>query len=175
MARTAEALSGMAAGALAGLDRLTCLAAELLEVPLALLSLVDAERQVLVSSYGLPEFLRSSGSCPGADYSVCQQVVDRGVPFIVGDLGEEPEASRSSGGALATESALQAKTARTAMAGIRSCAGMPVVSGGAYVIGALCVADYLPRDWTHDKLAILADLAALAAAQMGLEDPGAVV
>lgn len=127
-------------------DRLTRLAAELLEAPVALMTLVEADRQFFVSSYGLPEPLCSARQTP-LEYSLCQHVVAGEGPLIVCDAASEPRLA----GNLAV-----------AELGVAAYAGMPLVAGDHHVVGALCVADFVPRDWTDDRLAILADLAAIA-------------
>lgn len=61
-------------------DRLTRLAAELLKAPIALLSLLEDDRQFFVSSHGLPEEVRSARQTP-LDYSICQHTVAAGRPL----------------------------------------------------------------------------------------------
>jgi GAF domain-containing protein len=137
------------------LDRLTCLAAELLEAPVSALTLVEADRQFFASSHGLPEPLRSRRQTP-LEYSFCQHVVAEGAPLIVRNALKDHRV-----------------TANRAVSefGIRSYAGMPIISPSRHTLGALSVVDYVPRDWTDDKLALLADLANVAAGALGLTVP----
>src|ERR1700730_13089960 len=66
-------------------DRLTRLSAQLLEAQIALITLVDADRQFFLSAFGLPEPFRSTRQTP-LEYSVCQHAVMTGRPFIVEDI-----------------------------------------------------------------------------------------
>jgi GAF domain-containing protein len=128
------------------LDRLTRLAGELLEAPMALLTLIDVDRQFFASAYGLREPLRSARQTP-LDYSICQYAVASGRPLIVNDAQRDAR--------LAGHPAVQEF-------GIAAYAGIPLVTEEGYTVGAFCVLDVVPRGWTADGLAILAHLAAVA-------------
>jgi GAF domain-containing protein len=43
--------------------------------------------------------------------------------------------------------------------GVIAYAGIPLITVEGHAVGTLCVADIVPRDWTDDRLAILARLA----------------
>lgn len=133
-------------------DRLTRLAAELLEAPVAMLTLVETDRQFFVSSYGLPADITEARQT-SIEYSICQHVVAGGVPLIVADT--------------ALDLRLDGNLAVAEM-GVASYAGIPLMSPDHFPVGALCVADFVPRDWTDDKLAVLADLAAIAMDELRL-------
>lgn len=126
-------------------DRLTRLAAQLLDAPLALLTLVEADRQFFVSSHGLPEPLRSDRQTP-IEYSICQFAVAAGRPLVVPDTSA---ALFLAGHPAVTEY------------GIASYAGVPLVTPDGWAVGALCVMDVAPRDWNDDQLANLALLAGI--------------
>src|SRR5258706_12546969 len=66
-------------------DRLTHLATTLLRVPVALVSLVDGDRQFFKSSVGLPEPLASLRQTP-LTHSFCKHVVASGEPFVLSDI-----------------------------------------------------------------------------------------
>lgn len=134
------------------LDRLTCLVAELLEAPVSTLTLVEADRQLFASSHGLPDPLRSVRHTP-LEYSFCQHVVATGAPFIVRDAAHD---RRLVGNRAVLE------------LGVGAYAGMPIVGRSRRTLGALAVVDYVPRDWTDDKLALLAEMAQIAADELGL-------
>lgn len=125
---------------------LTRLAAELLETPVALLTLVDADRQVLVSTHGLGEPV-SSPHQTSLDYSICQYTVACGRPLIVPDTSREP--------------ALAANLAVVEL-GVAAYAGVPLITADGHAVGALCVVDFAPREWSDRQVAVLADLAAVA-------------
>jgi GAF domain-containing protein len=124
-------------------DRLTRLAAELLDAPVALLTLVEDDRQFFVSSHGLGEPLRSNRQT-SLDYSICQHTVAAGRPVVIGDARQDPR--------------VDSNLAVTTL-GVAAYAGIPLVTPDGYTVGALCVIDFGPRDWTDDKLAMLSDVA----------------
>jgi GAF domain-containing protein len=126
-------------------DRLTLLAAELLESPVALLTLIDADRQFFFSPYGLPEPFRSARQIPLA-YSICRHVVATGRPLIVEDARLDRVLSDS--------------PAVTEL-GVIAYAGMPLVTAHGHAVGTLCVMDIVPRDWPDAGIAAMAHLAAI--------------
>lgn len=127
------------------LDRLTALAAEVLECPIALVTLLEPDRQRFVSSYGLPEELSRIGETP-LDYSICQHTVAARGPLVVGDTGADP--------------VLEA-TLAVSVLGIRAYVGIPLITAEGNALGTLCVLDVTTREWRSDQLALLADLAAI--------------
>ena len=126
-------------------DRLTRLAAHLLAIPVALLTLVDSDREFLVSSFGLDDRSGPDRDTPLED-SLCNQVVATGQPLIVPDFSADPD--------------LKSHPAVSAL-GIRAYAAMPLVTSERWAVGTLCVMDFHPRDWTDDQLANLDMLASI--------------
>jgi len=133
-------------------DRLTQLAAQLLEAPVSLLTLVDSDRQFFLSSAGLPEPLRSIRQTP-LELSICQYAVIARRPLIVGDTRADP--------------VLAANPAVTEM-GVAAYAGIPLIVAEGHAVGSLCVLDFVVRDWTGDQLAILAHLTDITMDEMRL-------
>lgn len=133
-------------------DRLTELAAQLLEAPVSLITLVDADRQFFLSSAGLPEPMRSARQTP-IELSICQYAVAEGRPLIVGDTRSHP--------------VLRDNPAVTEM-GVAAYAGIPLVVAEGHAVGTLCVLDFVVRDWTADQLAILAHLTDITMDEMRL-------
>ncbi len=131
-------------------DRLTRLAAGLLSTPVALLTFVEVDRQFFLSSYGLPEPIRAARQT-ALKYSICQYVVAAGRPLVINDTSED---LRLRGHLAVTE------------LGVAAYAGIPVFNAGGYPGGALAVIDFVPRDWTSDMLAILANLANVATEEL---------
>src|SRR3954451_5098085 len=70
-------------------DHLTRAATRLLGVPMALVSLVDDERQLFKSAMGLPEPVASDGQTP-LTHSFCREIVASSAPLIVADAREHP-------------------------------------------------------------------------------------
>jgi GAF domain-containing protein len=71
-------------------DRLTRMAARLLRAPVALLTLVDADRQWFKSHHGLTDPLATSHHSP-LSYSLCQFAVASGEPLVVEDAADHPQ------------------------------------------------------------------------------------
>ena len=136
------------------LDRLAALAAELSDSPVALVTIVEGDRQVFAAQHGLPEDLAAAGQTP-IDYSLCQYAVTSGRPLIVGSLADS--------------AMLKGHPARDAL-GVAAYAGVPLFLGSGQAIGTLCVVDFVARRWTDDVLARLALLADLAADQFNLQE-----
>ncbi|MGH9139102.1 MAG: GAF domain-containing protein [Acidimicrobiales bacterium] len=133
-------------------DRLTRLAARLLDAPVALLTLIDADRQYLKSAFGLPEPLAAERETP-LRYSICQHALAVGGPLVVRDTSAHAELN---GHPAASE------------LGVRAYAGVPVTSPDGYGLGALCVLDWQPREWGDDEVGVLSDLAAIANDEVAL-------
>src|ERR671914_2989559 len=71
-------------------DRLTRLVTRLLDVPVALVTLVDGDRQFFKSCVGLPEPWAARRETP-LSHSFCQYTVTTGEPLVIDDAREHPE------------------------------------------------------------------------------------
>ncbi|HEY0388845.1 MAG TPA: PAS domain-containing protein [Gaiellales bacterium] len=132
-----------------GLDRLTGLAAMLLHAPIAFLSLIEGETEVIVSGTGVPEELLRR-ELP-LELSLCQHVVSGRAPMVVADAAEHE---------------LLADNQAVTRHGMRAYVGLPLLSGDGTAFGSLCVADTKPRRWTQTEVRMLASLSAAAASQV---------
>jgi diguanylate cyclase (GGDEF)-like protein len=123
-------------------DRLTRVARRLFDAPIALMSLVDEDRQWFKSRPGLdfPQTPREHSFCAHA-------ILDEGA-FIVPD-------------ALADERFSDNPLVRT-FPEIRFYAGYPVKGPDGSTLGTLCVIDHEPRDVDDEDVDALRDLAGLA-------------
>lgn len=139
----------MDSGAEVVFDRASRLASRILGTPVALLSLVDAERQFFKSSIGLDEGLTGTP----LSHSFCQYVVSQGRPLAVSDARIHPLLSTN--GAV---SDLQ----------VIAYLGVPVRDGEGQVLGSLCAIDHKPRDWSEGDLADLTDLATIVETEIAL-------
>lgn len=122
-------------------DRLTRFAAKLLKAPIALLTLLEEDRQVFKSQVGLHEPWATLMETP-LSHSVCQHVVIGRQPLIVSDAHHHP---------LVRENL-------TAF-GARAYAGIPLITPEGYALGAFCVMDRQPRHWTPDEIETLTEIA----------------
>ncbi|HVF83934.1 MAG TPA: GAF domain-containing protein, partial [Sphingomicrobium sp.] len=124
-------------------DQLTRLASSLLRVPNALVTLVTADRQQVVSAtIDDPQSSNPPGSSQTLDNSFCKHVVGTAQPFVVEDAREHE---------LVRNSPAVAK-------GVIAYAGIPLEVDGE-VIGALCVIDARPRSWSTEEMSTLLMLA----------------
>ena len=132
-------------------DRFTRLGARLCNAPVALLTLVDRDRQFFLSSFGLHEPWRSLRETP-LTHSFCKVAVARAAPLVIPDTTLDPEFRDHPG---------SRELAVVAYAGIPlSVEGQPV--------GAFCVIDQKPRAWTGEELATLGDVASCAVHEIDL-------
>lgn len=128
----------------AAFDRLTRLAATLLDVPVALISLVDDRRQFFTSAVGLAEPWASQRGTP-LSHSFCQHVVADDAPLLVEDARVHPKVRDN----LAIPDL-----------GVIAYAGVPIRTTDNHVLGAFCAIGTTPRPWSDDEVALLAELAA---------------
>jgi signal transduction histidine kinase len=136
----------------AAFDRLTRLATRFLSAPVALVSLVDEDRQFFKSCVGLPEPWASARETP-LSHSFCQHAVQLRKPLVIAD---------------AREHALVRDNLAIRDLGVVAYAGIPLVTADGHVLGTFCVIDHVPRRWTDEELATIADLAAAAMTEIEL-------
>jgi len=125
-------------------DRLTRLATTILHAPVALVTLIETDRQIFVSSVGLPEPWASQRETP-LSHSICQHTVASAAPLIIADARDHP---------------LTRDNLAIPDLGVVAYVGLPLVSSDGDALGSFCVIDHRPRVWTDGDIAILRDLAA---------------
>jgi GAF domain-containing protein len=133
-------------------DRLANLAAHVLRAPIAMVSLVDRDRQFFASCAGLPEPWATSRQTP-LSHSFCRHAVASRAPLIVDDAREHP--------ALRDSPAIRDL-------GLVAYAGIPLITPAGHALGTLCVGDREPRTWTSGQVRILEDLAASVMTEISL-------
>ncbi len=133
-------------------NRLTRLAARLLGVPVAAMSLVDDRRQFFKSAVGLPEPWASRRETP-LSHSFCRHVVEREAPFVVDDARAHP---------------LVCDNLAVPELGVRAYLGVPIVTSLGHVLGALCVVAGEARSWSDDEVMLMGELAASVMAEIEL-------
>jgi GAF domain-containing protein len=124
-------------------DRFARLVAERLDVPVALVSLVDVNGQALPGAFGLPEPWDSERWTP-LSHSFCRHVVTSGGALVVSNANDVP---------------LVSQNLAVMELGVIAYAGVPLRTAAGPVVGAVCAIDYRPRQWTGEELAQLSDLA----------------
>jgi len=126
------------------LHRLTRLAAKTLDASVALMSLVEEDRQFFAGSYGLPEPWASERGT-GLLHSFCQHVVVSNQPLLVSDARRHPLVQRN----LAIEDL-----------DVIAYIGLPLVDSRDNTLGSLCVIEHEPRQWRSQDVELLDDIAA---------------
>ncbi|WP_059411639.1 sensor domain-containing diguanylate cyclase [Cupriavidus basilensis] len=123
-------------------DRLTRLARRLFGVPIAMVTLVDANRQWFKSCMGM------SATQTSRDISFCgHAILDDDILTVSDALLDE----RFHDNPLVTDDP-----------GIRFYAGCPLSAAGGCKLGTLCLIDMQPRHFGDDDRALLRDLASMA-------------
>ena len=132
----------------ASFDRITALAARLLDAPVALISVVDHDRIFFLSHHGLDfdEIDRND--------SLCAIAMAEAEPWVIPDAVDDDRSASSSW--------------VTGDFGMRFYASTRLLSADGYSIGALSVLDFRPREVTDDQIASLRDLAALVMNELEL-------
>jgi CheY-like chemotaxis protein len=127
-------------------DRLTRLAAALFDAPVALMTLVDAERQWFKSTCGLDvrETSRDESFCAHA-------ILNRG-PMVIRDALLDDRFAENP----AVLGALR----------VRSYAGYPLTLADGSCVGTFCIADTRPREFDEASISLLRDLAQMALREM---------
>jgi GAF domain-containing protein len=127
-------------------ERIVRLAERLLDVPVALVSLVTNERQFFAGQVGLRGEAALARQTP-LTHSFCQFAVERRDRFVVEDASRHP---------------LVHDNPVVADEGVAAYAGQPLELSSGNILGTLCVIDHEPRSWSDDELELLSDLAAIA-------------
>lgn len=131
-------------------DHYARLVRRLLDVPVALVSLVEPDRQWFPGMSGLGGPYGEARETP-LSHSFCQYVVKDERPLIISDA----RLDRRLAGNLAIEDL-----------DVIAYAGWPLVGGDGRTIGSLCAIDSDPREWTREQIETLEDLAAACSAEL---------
>jgi GAF domain-containing protein len=124
-------------------DRLTRLASKILDTPISLITLIDADRQFFKSLWGIPEPLATERETP-LSHSICQHVVANNEPLIVNDTRQHPYLKDN----LAVPNF-----------NVIAYLGMPLTTTNGIGLGSFCVIDTKPRAWSEQEIEIVRELA----------------
>jgi two-component system, cell cycle sensor histidine kinase and response regulator CckA len=133
-------------------DRLTHLAAELLRVPVAVVSLVDEDREFFKSAIGLPAQWKERREAPRV-HSLAELAVLAKTPLTIEDAREHP---------LVKDNPLIPEW------GVVSYAAVPLHSKDGHALGSVYVADKIPRVWTPEEIVALSTIAQAAETEIAL-------
>lgn len=122
-------------------DRVTAVAARIFGVPIAIVSIVDADRIWFKSHHGLD--VEEIGRDPG----LCASAILQDRPWLVADARKDPRTL--------------ANPLVAGEFGLQFYAGVPLRTHDGFNLGTLCVIDRSPRNVTADEVATLGDLAAV--------------
>jgi diguanylate cyclase (GGDEF)-like protein len=120
-------------------DRITRLAKSALQMPIVLVSLVDADRQWFKSKQGL-----DAAETP-RDISFCTHAIERDEPLIINNALEDAR--------------FRENPLVTGEPHIRFYIGVPLRTPDGYNIGTLCAIDRQPRELSNVEISLLRDLA----------------
>lgn len=129
-------------------DDLTILASYICQTPVALISLIDADRQWFKSKVGL------NVSETPREVSFCARAIQQSDLFVVPDASKDPRFSTN--------------PFVVSDPKIRFYAGAPFTSSDGHPLGTLCVVDVVPRKLTHDQENALLALSRQVQAQLEL-------
>lgn len=130
-------------------DDITRLVAQICNVPIAVISLVDRDRQWFKSVQGL------DASQTDRDISFCTHTIWQHEPMVIHDATIDP---RFANNPLVTGAPY-----------IRFYAGAPLITSDGYAIGSLCAIDTQPRELSDQQLEALVALSRLVINQMELQ------
>lgn len=122
-------------------DRITSLLARSLDVPMALISLVDAERQWFKARYGVSE------ESTARDVAFCAHAIRGSETMVVEDAHQDARFARN-------PLVLGAPF-------VRFYAGAPLVTPEGHRLGTLCAIDQKPRSLDDEQRALLKELSQL--------------
>jgi hypothetical protein len=133
-------------------DRLVQLAARLLHAPVALVSLVEDNRQFFKSVIGLAEPWSTRRETP-MSHSFCRHTLPSREPLVVEDARNHP---------------LVHDNPAIRDLDVAAYAGVPLVTRSGHALGTLCVIDHQPRPWTTDQMETLKTLTASVMSEIEL-------
>jgi signal transduction histidine kinase len=130
-------------------DRITRLAQSYFKVPIAMISLIDSNREWFKSCQG------GSAAEGAREVSFCGHAILSPGPLIIPNtlldarFADNPQVTRD---------------------GIRFYAGIPVKAASGHNLGSFCIKDHAPRDFSPEDIRVLRDFAAIAEIELNLAE-----
>jgi serine phosphatase RsbU (regulator of sigma subunit) len=143
---------GVGSRADAAFDRIAGLVEQLIDAPVAVVTVIGDDRQFLPGQVGLPQPLATTREAP-LSHSFSRHVVESGRVLVVGDVRVDPQ--------MRDNPAIRDL-------GAAAFAGVPLTDPDGLVVGTLAVMDREPRKWTKSEITLLTDLAAVCSSEVGL-------
>ncbi|MFB1485249.1 ATP-binding protein [Corallococcus sp. RDP092CA] len=134
-------------------DRLARLAAQLLNVPLTIMSLVDAERQFFKADFGLPSPFRETRTLP-IDASLCRYTLEA-EPIISSNAPADPFLKLHPS---------------TGPWGIVALIVLPLINPDGHVLGTFCCIQPTVREWTAQDHLVMRELTASIMTEINLRE-----
>lgn len=129
-------------------DRITRTATRLFKVPIAMVTLVDADRQWFKSCFGTD--MRETSR----EISFCGHAILRPAPFIIVDAAKDLRFAEN--------------PMVTGEPHVRFYAGIPIHTSTGHTVGSFCIIDTEPREPSDEDLDGLVDLAGWAETEIQL-------
>ncbi len=129
-------------------DRITRLAAQIFDVPISIVTIVDVDRVWFKSHHGI-----DATECPRGPGLCASAILDNSV-WVANDAATDPRTL--SNPLVAGE------------VGLRFYAGAPLITNDGFRLGTLCIIDRHARVFSPDESAMLTDLSALVVSELEL-------
>ena len=133
-------------------DRIAVLVERLVDVPVALVTVLEADRQLLPGQVGLPEPLATSREM-ALTHSFSRHVLEAGELLVVPDVRAD---------------ARMRETPPMPGVNLIAFAGVPLTDSDGLVLGTLAVMDEEPRTWTRSEIALLIELGEVCSSELRL-------
>ncbi|MBU2670505.1 SpoIIE family protein phosphatase [Actinoplanes bogorensis] len=133
-------------------DRIATIVERLVDVPVALVTVLTADRQHLPGQVGLPEPIAGTREM-ALTHSFSRHVVESGEPIIVPDVRED---------------ARMRDNLSIRDLGAIAFAGVPLTDSDGLVLGTLAVMDREPRVWTRSEIVLLQELGEVCSSELRL-------
>ena len=130
-------------------DRITRLAQTYFKAPIAMISLVDANREWFKSCHG------TDATEGDREISFCGHAILSNEPLIIPNALLDPRF---------------ADNPQVVQQGIRFYAGVPVKAVSGYNLGSFCIKDTVPREFSANDVAVLRDFAAITEVELNLKE-----